>query len=132
MKPHECYEWDGIGYMVSGHEGIIEPIVQSIQKCFMQIPDEIEILYNRAFEENNFQLLWRIYLALRTMINYTDEELAKKAENFLILFNEYFNDFMANFLSKDIQDLEKKEKLRKKILEIKPDKEILIKRSKRI
>jgi hypothetical protein len=32
MKLHESYEWEGIGYMVSGHEGIIEPIVQSIQK----------------------------------------------------------------------------------------------------
>ena len=51
MKPVESYDWEGIGSIISGHEGIIEPIVQSIQKCFLQIPSEIEVLYNKAFEE---------------------------------------------------------------------------------
>jgi hypothetical protein len=119
MKHHEGFDWDGVGYIVSGHEGIIEPIVQSIQKCFMQIPDEIEILYNRAFDENNFNLLYRIYLALRTMMNYTDESLAKKAKDYVKRFNEYFKTFMADFLSKDVQDPKERDALKKRLLSMK-------------
>jgi hypothetical protein len=123
MKHHEGFDWDGVGYIVSGHEGIIEPIVQSIQKCFFIIPDEIEKLYERAFEENNFNLLYRIYLALRTMMGYTDSELAKKAKEFVIRFNKYFNVFMADFLSKDVQDPKEKEALRKRLIEMKANEE---------
>lgn len=112
MKQYEGFDWDGVGNIVSGHEGIIEPIVQSIQKCFMKIPDEIEILYNRAFDENNFNLLYRIYLALRTMMNYTDESLAMKAKGYVKRFNEYFKIFMADFLSKDVQDPKERDALK--------------------
>lgn len=123
MKPIEGYDWEGVGYMVSGHEGIIEPIVQSIQKCFIQIPDEIETLYEVAFEEDNFNLLYRIYLALRTMMNFGDAELAARAKNFVKRFNGYFRVFTADFLSRNVQDSHEKEALRKRLLEIKVNEE---------
>jgi hypothetical protein len=119
MKSHSGYDWDGVGYIVSGHEGIIEPIVQSIQKCFLIIPEEIKHLYDRGFEENNFNLLYRIYLALRTMMNYTDSKLATKAEGFVKRFNDYFSNYIADFLSKDINDPLQKDRLKKRLLEIK-------------
>ena len=119
MKPVESYEWEGVGFMVSGNEGIIEPIVQSIQKCFFEIPNEIENLYNMAFKENNFNLLYRIYLALRTMMNYTDIELATKSKDYVKRFNEYFQVFLAEYISKDVKDPIEKEALRRRLLEIK-------------
>ena len=118
MKPIEGYEWDGVGYIISGHEGIIEPIVQSIQKCFIHIPKEIEILYNKAFEENNFPLLWRIYLGLKEMIGHSEEKLSCQAKGFVKHFNEHFN-FMADFLSKDIEDPIEKNRIKEKLLKMK-------------
>ncbi len=119
MKPLESFDWDGVGFMVSGNEGIIEPFVQSIQKCFIQIPDEIKHLYERAFDKNNFNLLYRIYLALRTMINSADSELSQKSKDYVKRFNEYFRVFMADFISKDVKDPQEKEEIRKRLLEIK-------------
>lgn len=119
MKPIESFELDGVGFIISGHEGIIEPFVQSIQKCFLIIPDEIKHLYERAFDENNFNLLYRIYLALRTMMNYTNSELAQKAKDYVKRFNEYFHVFMADFISKEVNDPNEKEAIRKRLLEVK-------------
>ncbi len=119
MKPLESFDWDGVGFMVSGHEGIIEPFVQSIQKCFLIIPDEIEYLSEKAFEENNFNLLYRIYLALRTMMNCTNSELAQKSKDYVKRFDEYFRVFLADFISKDVKNPKEKEAIRKRLLEIK-------------
>ncbi|HSH64856.1 MAG TPA: hypothetical protein VLB84_03450 [Bacteroidia bacterium] len=116
MKPLERFELGDHGYFISGHEGIIEPIVQSIQKCFVSLPDEIEKLYERGFEESNFNLIYRIYLAIRIMENCIDPRLAEMAKKFLNRFDEYFNTFMANFLSKEIEDSDEREILRAKLL----------------
>lgn len=121
MKPFESYDWKGVGHLISGHEGIIEPIVQSIQKCFLSIPEEVERLYEKGFEENNINLLYRIYLALRTMMGYTEPELASIAKEYVRRFNKYFNGFMADFLSKDIKDPEEREAIRTKLLSIKSE-----------
>lgn len=121
MKPLKSFEWDGVGFLISGKEGIIEPIVQSIQSCFLSIPGEIKNLYERGFEENNINLLYRIYLALRTMTSYTDSELASMAGEYVEKFNKYFNEFMAEFLSKDIEDPNKREAMREKLRSIKLD-----------
>lgn len=124
MKPFESFEWEGVGLLISGHEGIIEPIVQSIQKCFLSIPEEIKRLYERGFEENNVNLLYRIYLALRTMIGYTDPVLESMAKDYVKKFNKYFNGFMADFLSKDIVEPEEREAIRAKLISIKSDEEL--------
>jgi len=118
MKPLESFDWEGVGHLISGHEGIIEPIVQSIQKCFLSIPEEIKRLYERGFEENNVNLLYRIYLALRTMTNYTDSRLAEIAEDYVERFDEYFNVFMADFISKDIENPDERDKLRLKLVKL--------------
>jgi hypothetical protein len=118
MKPLESFDWDGVGHLISGNEGIIEPIVQSILKCFFSIPEEIERLYERGFKENNINLLYRIYLALRTMTNYTDPKLAKIAEDYVEKFDKYFNSFMADFLSKDVEDSDERETLRLRLLSL--------------
>lgn len=62
-----------------------------------------------AFKENNFNLLYRIYLALRTMMNYTDIELATKSKDYVKRFNEYFQVFLAEYISKDVKDPIEKE-----------------------
>lgn len=104
MKSLESFDWDGVGFIISGHEGIVEPFVQSIQKCFFQIPDEIKYLYEKAFDENNFNLLYRIYLALRTIIGNTDSMLSEKSRDYVERFDKYFEGFMAEFLSKEEKD----------------------------
>ncbi|MBD8388366.1 hypothetical protein [Dysgonomonas sp. BGC7] len=119
IKALESFDLDGVGSIISGHEGVIEPFVQSIQKCFFQMPNEIEWLYEKAFEENNFNLLYRIYLALRTIINNTDPELTQRSENYVKRFNKYFDGFMAEYLSKDVKDPIEKKALYKKLLEMK-------------
>ena len=118
MKPLEQIELKDVGTFISGHEGVIEPIVQSIQKCFISIPEEIEKLYERGFQENNINLLYRIYLALRSMTNLTDPKLADMAERFLERFDEYFDAFMADYHSKDIEDPNEREMLRTKLLSL--------------
>lgn len=124
MKPLESFDLEGVGHLISGHEGVIEPIVQSIQKCFLSIPEEIKRLYERGFEENNVNLLYRIYLALRTMIGYSEPELEGMAKDYVKMFNKYFNGFMADFLSKDIEDPEEREAIRSRLLSIKSDEEL--------
>ncbi|MEN0011346.1 MULTISPECIES: hypothetical protein [Flavobacterium] len=119
MKSIESFEWEGIGHIISGNEGIIEPIVQSIQKCFLEIPEEIEKLYDKAFEENNFPLIWRIYLALRSMLGYSDDKFVNQARCFVERFNEYFNDFMVDFLTKDIDDPTEKQRIREVLSKMK-------------
>nr|WP_288210080.1 hypothetical protein [uncultured Dysgonomonas sp.] len=119
IKALESFDLDGVGSIISGHEGVIEPFVQSIQKCFFQMPNEIEWLYEKAFEENNFNLLYRIYLALRTIINNTDPELTQRSENYVKRFNKYFDGFMAEYLSKDVKGPIEKKALYKKLLEMK-------------
>lgn len=109
MKPLETFDIEGHGHFISGHEGIIEPIVQSIQKCFLIIPEEIERLYERGFERNNINLLYRIYLALRTLTNYSDPILGSAAEKYVERFNKYFNDFMADYLASDVEDPQERE-----------------------
>jgi hypothetical protein len=118
MKPLESFDWDGVGHLISGNEGIIEPIVQSILKCFFSIPEEIERLYERGFKENNINLLYRIYIAIITMTNYTDPNLAKIAEDYVEKFDKYFNSFMADFLSKDVEDSDERETLRLRLLSL--------------
>jgi hypothetical protein len=119
IKPLESYDWEDVGHIISGHEGIVEPFVQSIQKCFLLIPQEIKILYDRAFEENNFLLIWRIYLAIRSLTDFSDCEIANQANEFLNRFNDYFKKFMADYLSKDIKDPSERTRIREKLLKMK-------------
>lgn len=107
MKPLESFNLQGIGYIISPREGIIEPIVQSIQQCFLDIPEEIVKLYEKAFEENNFNLLYRIGLALGTLTNYSDPKIAELAKAFGIKFIKYFLSFIVN-----VKDPEEKELLK--------------------
>jgi hypothetical protein len=119
MKSYESYDWEGIGHIVSGHEGIIEPIVQSIQKCFFSIPKEIERLYEKGFKENKFPLIWRIYLALRPLTGYSDEEITNQVNCFLSKFDAYFNSFMSDFFTRNIEDEEEKEKIKNSLKKLK-------------
>lgn len=111
-NPFKSYEWEEIGVIVCGEEGIIEPIVQSIQKCFLDIPLEIERLYEKAIADNNFPLVWRIYLALRPLSEYSDLNIAQKSNDFLEKFETYFESFMSDFMTKDIEDEEEKNRIK--------------------
>lgn len=92
---YESYDWEGVGHIVCGREGIVEPIVQSIFSCFFRIPDEIEHLIERAFDEENFALLWRIHLALREIKNHPDNLLAERAKAFTDRFEAYSKVFIS-------------------------------------
>ncbi len=111
-NPFKSYEWEEIGVIVCGEEGIIEPIVQSIQKCFLDIPIEIERLYEKAIADNNFPLVWRIYLALRPLSEYSDLNIAQKSNDFLEKFETYFESFMSDFMTKDIENEEEKNRIK--------------------
>lgn len=102
--PIEQYSWKGIGDFVSGREGIVEPIVQSIYKCFFQIPLEIKRIYDRAFEIDNFPLLWRIHLAIREIADYQDESLSNQVKDFNNRFQVYSRGYITNFLLKNNDD----------------------------
>lgn len=65
---------------------------------FFRIPDEIEHLYERAFEEENFALLWRINLALREITNHPNDILAEKAK----VFTDRFDNYSRVFISKQV------------------------------
>ena len=111
MKYYELYNWDGIGQIVNGKEGIIEPIVQSIQKCFMTFPDQMITLYSFGFQQKNFNLLYRFYLALHGLRNFGDQLISDKAKDYLKKFYTFFSDFMANYLAKNIEDRKQGEEL---------------------
>jgi len=101
MKFYENYDWNGVGQIVNGKEGIIEAIVQSIQKCFSMIPNEMTLLYEYGFMEKNFNLLYRFYLALRSLIFRADEDIAQRAKTYIKKFHVFFTDYMAEYLSRD-------------------------------
>jgi hypothetical protein len=121
MKPLEQFDLNGIGQLVSGREGVVEPFVQSLQQCFLDIPNYIEKLWERAFEETNFPLLWRIYIGLRDMFTITDSEIAEKAKKYVRALNEFFRVFMADYLSKDIENAEERERIRSKLMQFKAE-----------
>jgi hypothetical protein len=104
MKPLKTYALKGVGEVICGKEGIIEPFVQSIQVCFSNITNDIELLYERAFKEDNFLLLWRIYLALKNLCVEPDTEYAIKIDKFLSRFKIYIYSFMSELLTKDLPD----------------------------
>lgn len=101
LPPIKSYEFKDVGTVVCGEAGIIEPIVQSIQKCFYVIPEEIERLYNYAFENRRFQVIWRIYLAIRDNVGIVDENISKRAQDFLTRFEQEFPDLFKEILEKN-------------------------------
>ncbi|MGI9650919.1 hypothetical protein [Chryseobacterium sp. RLHN22] len=104
MRPFESYEWERIGQIISTREGIIEPIVVSLQKCFRVIPDEMKLLCDYGFGEKNFNLLYRLYLAIHGLVNFGDPYIADLAQNYVRTFHRFFAEFMAAYLGKDIND----------------------------
>jgi hypothetical protein len=101
LPPIKSYEFKNVGTVVCGEAGIIEPIVQSIQKCFYVIPEQIERLYNYAFENRIFQVIWRIYLAIRNEVNVVDKNISKRAQDFLKRFEKEFPDLFKEILEKN-------------------------------
>lgn len=86
---------EGIGDIICETTGIIEPIVQSIQKYFLKVPHSLENLIERAFEEKNIHLLWRCYLALSEVSTIVDEELAGLANRFIDRFKGNYSQFFC-------------------------------------
>lgn len=86
---------EGVGDIICETTGIIEPLVQSIQKYFMKMPHAMEDLINRAFDEKNIHLLWRCYLALLGVSTIIDEELSELANKFITRFKENYGQFIC-------------------------------------
>ncbi len=95
----EVFEFDNVGTFLSGHNGIIEPIIQSIQKCFYVIPDQIERLYEYAVKEKLYLVIWRIYLAIRNETNSGNDDVSNKTKLFLDKFNDRFPDLFEELIS---------------------------------
>lgn len=108
MKPISTHELEGIGSLVHGEEGIVEPLVQAIQKIFHELPQEIEKLFIDAISNNKILLAWRVYLAIRSLTSITDNALADKAQEFKDNFKPYFHKFMTEYLAKSITDPEER------------------------
>lgn len=85
---------EGVGDIICETTGIIEPIVQSIQKYFIKMPHALDNLIEKGFEENNFHLLWRCYLALLGVSTIVDEELSELANKFITRFEQNYNQFI--------------------------------------
>jgi hypothetical protein len=87
-KQPDCgfHHIEGQGRYVCEKSGIVEPIVQAIQKFFFKIGDDFDYLSERAFEEKNTFLLWRIYLAIQDMETLVESDLASRAR----IFNNRF------------------------------------------
>ena len=119
MRSIQYHTFKGVGKIISSSEGIIEPIVQSIQKCFMSLPAQMSVLINDAFDKNNFPFLWRVLLCTRNLLGIADASVAGNVSAFIKRFNPYFNQFMADFLSKGISDDDERNKIREKLLRMK-------------
>lgn len=117
-KPISTWECDGVGTIVNGREGIVEPIVQSIQKCFFEIPKEIKLLYNKGFKEKNMLLIWRCYLAIRRCSSISEPKLAKQAKSFMKTFKPFFEEFMKEQLPKNITDADMRKKMQEYLASI--------------
>ncbi len=124
MKSYESYEWEGIGQIISGKEGIIEPIVQAIRKCFLLIPNEMKLLYQFGLKEKNFNLLYRIYLALHGLINIGDTDIAEKAQTYVRIFHRFFAEFMAEYFGKNLGDSKQQDELYNSLLKLNIDQEL--------
>lgn len=94
MKSIISHDLPDGGTVVCEVQGIIEPIVQSLQKCFFEIPEEFEILCDEAMDEKNIHLLWRIYLALYPITSIADPEISNKAKSFMDKFISEFKDIL--------------------------------------
>lgn len=71
------------GYILSPKNGIIETLVQSIQKCFLIDHILILNLCEKAIETKSYAAIWRIYLALNALQGIADVTLeltARKIE----------------------------------------------------
>lgn len=101
LPPIKNFEFKKIGTVISGRSGIIEPLVQSIQKCFYEIPDEIEKLYCYAFDNKIFPVIWRIYLAIRNEVESGDDDIASKAKEFMERFYNEFPELLENVLKEE-------------------------------
>jgi len=102
IPPIEIHEIDGIGTIICDRNGIIEPLVQSIQKCFYIIPEQIEELYEYAFDNNLFPVIWRIYLAIKEEVNTVDENISSRAKTFMDKFNKVFPDLFSKIIHENL------------------------------
>lgn len=87
-----------IGTIVCHKMGVIEPIIQSIASSFLKIPDEIERLYEKAIEDKNFLLLWRIYMALASFKFSAESDLAQRVNQFLNKFKSVYPEILRELL----------------------------------
>jgi hypothetical protein len=108
LQSLSTHDFKKFGEFISGTEGVIEPIVQSLLKVFHLAPQLIEHLYKDAIQKNNLQLLWRIYLGLRNEIRSSDNDTAQRANDFMKEFDKAFPKLYADMLSQDIDDNDEK------------------------
>ncbi|MBN8856154.1 MAG: type I restriction enzyme HsdR N-terminal domain-containing protein [Sphingobacteriales bacterium] len=112
IQPVLTFQPKKVGTITSGKEGIVEPIVQSIQECVFKIPDVVERLYEDGMADRNFILLWRVYLAVREFYDSPHPELYAFASKFKRSFDPLFADMMADILADDDPDPSFREKLK--------------------
>ncbi len=98
------YEFKKYGEIICGNEGIIEPIVQSINTVFHTSPNIIDAIFRKAVKQKNFQLIWRIYLAIRDETKNTNDQMATKASAIIDEFEEIFPLYFREIIADDVCD----------------------------
>lgn len=68
-------EAKGIGSFVDYSEGVVEPITQSIQKCFIFYPNIISEIMDEVIADKNLILCSRIYIATKALAHSADETI---------------------------------------------------------
>lgn len=106
IPPIESFEFKETGTVISGNNGIIEPLVQSIQKCFYVIPEQIERLFEHALNNKLFSVIWRIYLAIRPLIDSVDAQLSNRAKVLVDKFNKAFPDLFSEVIKENLDENE--------------------------
>lgn len=112
LQSVSIYEFKKYGEIICGNEGIVEPIVQSLNTVFHHNPNLVEALYKKAIKQNNFQLIWRIYIAIRNETQNTDEKIALKASEFMQKFDEIFPLYFSEIITDGMEDEELKKEMR--------------------
>lgn len=88
------------GSIVSGEEGIVEPIVQSIQHSFKRMPHVIKSIVNEAIEEKNINLVQRIYLATRSLKRIDSNEISTIAVEIDKMCEKFLTSFVREIMTK--------------------------------
>lgn len=91
MKGFHFHDIEGIGSVLCGKAGIVEPIVSAMQRAFLEIPNEMIKLCEFAKKSNEYFLAWRLYKAACTGFTLTEESASEASKCAVEILNPVIN-----------------------------------------